>query len=204
MERMAVTIDPNARRNRLDADFEAKANYVWGSASHKKLMDDLMALARTSGASGPDAELYEAVLRGVHDVEPEDGRICFPFEADRDVGFGTAGTLSGLDGLGPVRLDLSKHGSHCAVEDDPGKRDYWNHTIVKAMDGNVHYVALAHGERGSRSPGEPHVLDDVALSMDEAEPQARSLCEAYLVAARAEPVAERDGIAGPDGPGMDR
>ena len=100
MEHAVATFDPNSRRNRLDAAFEAKANYVWGSASHKKLMDDLAALARTSGASGPDAELYEAVLRGVHDVEPESGMIRFPFEAGHDVGFGTAGKLSGLTGLG--------------------------------------------------------------------------------------------------------
>lgn len=204
MEHAVATFDPNSRRNRLDAAFEAKANYVWGSASHKKLMDDLAALARTSGASGPDAELYEAVLRGVHDVEPESGMIRFPFEAGHDVGFGTAGKLSGLTGLGPVRLDLSKHGPHCAVEDDPGKRDYWNHVIVRARDGDVYSVALAHGEQGSVQPGEAHVLDDIALSMDEAEPHARALCEAYLDAARAEPEAARDGIGGPEGPGMER
>lgn len=195
--------DPNSRRNRLDATFEAKANYVYGSRSHKTLMDDLANLARQSGATAADAELYEAVLRGVSDVEPDIGKIRFTFDTAQDVGFGAVGTLSGLDGFGPVRLDLSKHGAECAVEDDPGKRDYWNHTVIRGRDGETYSVALAHGEPGSDRLSDLTVLDEVVSSMDAAAPWAQAMSAQYQVEARAEPEAGTE-HAGPEGSGLER
>lgn len=196
MEPAVATRDPRARRNVLDVSFQAKADYVYGGRSHKALMDALAGMARTSGAAGLEAELYEDVLRGVADVEPEDGKVSFPFEIDKDVPLDAIGRLSGLEGLGEIRADLSKHNAHCAVERDPARIDYWNHVMIRAKDGKLAYQAIGHGEAGSAKVSDVVVLDEPCGTIDGIGLKAAEICAQYPIqpeAAGPERAAEADG-----------